>query len=241
MVQASRRTGSSDSALVRLLARLAELDVRESPQGFADRLGQWLRWTDAMPLFTALKDAPAPRAAGDPARAAATLQATAGAGARLRSALARAIAEEAAAATVEFRAPPVPLPGEVREATPGFAPYRRCVLARQSAMATAIAPLRGRLRMALSGRSPACAKLAAVDTVLEQVIGAQEHRLLAGIPRLLEQHFRRLRATHGDGKQEDADDWAVQFQHELQGVLLAELDLRWQPIEGLLKTLRANI
>ena len=53
MVQASRRTGSSDSALVRLLARLAELDVRESPQGFADRLGQWLRWTDAMPLFTA--------------------------------------------------------------------------------------------------------------------------------------------------------------------------------------------
>lgn len=238
MVQASRRTGSPDSALVRLLARLAELDVRESPQGFADRLGQWLRWTDATPLFTALKDAPEQRpaaATGDPAKAVAALQTAASAGARLRSALARAIAEEAASATEEFRSPLPQLPGEVKEATPGFAPYRRCVLARQSAMANGIAPLRGRLRMALSARSPVMARLATVDTVMEQVIGAQEHRLLAGIPKLLEKRFRQLRDAP------DAGDWPSLFQQELQSVLLAELDLRWQPIEGLLKTLRANI
>nr|WP_145549345.1 DUF3348 family protein [Variovorax boronicumulans] len=239
MVQASRHTGTPDSALVRLLARMAGSDVRESPQGFADRLGLWLRWTDAMPLFTALKDAPAPRpASGDPAKAAAAVQTIAGAAARLRSALVRAIAEETAAATVEFRAPPVPLPGEVKEATPGFPPYRRCVLARQSAMAAAIAPLRGRLRMALSARSPALARLATVDTVLEQVIGNQEHRLLAGIPKVLEKRFRQLRDASG----EDAvADWPTVFQHEVQSVLLAELDLRWQPIEGLMKTLRSNL
>lgn len=235
MVQASRRTGSPDSALVRLLARLAELDVRESPQGFADRLGQWLRWTDATPLFTALKDAPAARSAPvDAAKAAAALQTLAGTAARLRSALARAIAEEVATATEDVRNPPPPLPGEPKDATPGFAPYRRCVLARQASMATGIAPLRGRLRMALTARSPALARLAAVDTVMEQVIGAQEHRLLSGIPKLLEKRFRQLRDAP------DLDDWTGLFQQDLQGVLMAELDLRWQPIEGLLKTLRNN-
>lgn len=239
MVQASRHTGTPDSALVRLLARLAASDVRESPQGFADRLGQWLRWTDAVPLFTALKDAPQARSAGgDPAKAAAALQTMAGAAARLRSALARAIAEEAAAATLEFRAPPVPLPGEAKEATPGFPPYRRCVLARQSAMAAGIAPLRGRLRMAMSACSPALARLATVDAVLEQVVGNQEHRLLSGIPKLLERRFRQLRDASGDGA---VQDWPALFQQEVQSVLLAELDLRWQPIEGLMKTLRSNL
>lgn len=236
MVQASRRTGSPDSALVRLLARLAGLDVREPPQGFADRLGQWLRWTDATPLFTALKESSAPRVAGgDAAKATAALQTLTGTAARLRSALARAIAEETAAATEDFRNPPPPLPGEPKDATPGFAPYRRCVLARQASMATGIEPLRGRLRMALMARSPALARLAAVDTVMEQVIGAQEHRLLSGIPKLLEKRFRHLRDAA------EIDDWTTLFQQELQSVLLAELDLRWQPIEGLLKTLRANL
>lgn len=237
MVQASRRTGSSDSALVRLLARLSELDARESPQGFADRLGQWLRWTDATPLFTALKDAPQPPARPvDANKAAAALQATLGAGSRLRGALSRAIAQEVAAAAAEFRAPPVPLPGELKEATPGFAPYRRCVLARQSAMAAAIEPLRGRLRLLLAARRPALARLAAVDAVLEQVIGAQEHRLLAGIPRLLEKRFRQLRDASAP---DAADEWHALFQHDVQSVLQAELELRWQPIDGLTKTLRA--
>ncbi|MFT3718261.1 DUF3348 family protein [Pseudorhodoferax sp.] len=233
MLQASRRTGSPDSALVRLLARLAELEGCESPQNFANRLSQWLRWTDATPLFNALQAAPAPR---PPARAGAA-EAAAAASARLRGALAQAIAEEVAAATAEFRAPPIQLPGEPRESTPGFAPYRRCCLARQSAMAAGIEPLRGRLRLALAARSPALARLAGVDAVLEQVVGAQEHRLLAGVPRLLEKRFGRLRAgTAPDG----GDGWILQFQQELQGVLLAELELRWQPIEGLLAALRSH-
>lgn len=229
MLQASTRTSAPDSPLVRLLARLTALEVGESPQSFADRLGQWLRWTDATPLFNALKDVPSPRVGTAPAA-----DTMAAAGERLRSALARAIAEESAAATAEFRAPPITLPGEVRDPTPGFAPYRRCFLARQGAMAAGIEPLRGRLRMALSARSARLARLAAVDAVMEQVIGAQEHRLLAGVAKLLEKRFAHLRAGSADD-----EDWPAQFQQELQAVLMAELDLRWQPIEGLLAALRS--
>lgn len=234
MVQASRRTGSPDSALVRLLARLTESETRDSPQqNFADHLGQWLRWTDATPLFTALQEQPAPRTARAGADAHDTMAAASG---RLRSALARAIAEESAAATADFRHPPPALPGEPKEATPGFTPYRRCYLARQNAMVVGIEPLRGRLRLALAARSPALARLARVDAVMEQVTAAQEHRLLAGLPRLLEQRFARLRDEAADGV-----DWPAQFQQELQALLLAELELRWQPIEGLLASLKSNV
>lgn len=229
MVHAPTRTSAPDSPLVRLLARLTALEAGESPQSFADRLSQWLRWTDATPLFNALKDAQSARAGTAPAT-----DTLGSAGERLRAALARAIAEECAAATTEFRAPPITLPGEPRDPTPGFAPYRRCFLARQGAMAAGIEPLRGRLRMALSSRSPALARLAAVDAVMEQVIGAQEHRLLAGVARLLEKRFARLR-----DEAEGEDDWPALFQQELQAVLMAELDLRWQPIEGLLAALRS--
>jgi hypothetical protein len=238
MVHASRRTSSPDSPLVRQLVRLAGLDVRESPQGFANRLGQWLRWTDAMPLFTALQQPPAatPAAPRDPAKAALQVQSLGATAERLRAALARAIVDEVAVATADYRNPPPPLPGDPKEATPGFAAYRRCVLARQAAMATGIAPLRGRLRMALSARSPTLARLATIDTVMEQVVAAQEHPLLAGLSKLLEKRLRQLR-DDADAQ----DDWIAQFQQETQGLLLAELDLRWQPIEGLLKTLRTNL
>ena len=37
------------------------------------------------------------------------------------------------------------------------------------------------------------ARLAAVDAVMEQVLGAHEHRLLSTVPALLEKHFERLR------------------------------------------------
>jgi hypothetical protein len=100
-------------------------------------------------------------------------------------------------------------------------------------MEVAIGPLRGRLRAVLAGRSPDMARLAALDAVMEQVLGAQEHRLLATLPALLEKHFVRLRDAGGD-------DWRTVFQRDLQGVLLAELDIRLQPVEGLLEALAAR-
>ena len=48
MVQASQRTDFSGPGLIRLLARLSEINPRESGQTFADRLSQWLGWADAI-------------------------------------------------------------------------------------------------------------------------------------------------------------------------------------------------
>jgi len=197
-----------------LLARLNDITVPESRQGFADRLSQWFGWTDAISLSAALDgSAAAPgRARG---RDGAEQREVDG----VRAALAKAIAERGAFAS-------------------DFASHRRRYLARQQAMETAIGPLRGRLNARLASAAPEMARLAAVDVVMEQVLGAQEHRLLATVPGLLEKHFARLRqADESDG---GSGAWVDVFCRDMQGLLLAELDIRLQPIEGLLDALRKS-
>ena len=93
-------------------------------------------------------------------------------------------------------------------------------------MEASIAPLRARLRAALTRKSADMARLAAMDAVLEQALGARERSLLATVPALLEKHFVRSHAAAGV------------FRKDMQAVLLAELELRLQPIDGLLAALR---
>ncbi|MGO4390672.1 DUF3348 domain-containing protein [Variovorax sp. M-6] len=223
MVQVSRRTGLTGSALIRLLARLADTDAPESKQSFADRLSHWLSWTDAISLSAALDGSPST----PPPGARASGSAEEGECKRVRTALVNAIA--------------TPM-----DTTTDFAPYRRRYLARQQAMEASIGPLRGRLRSRLAAGSPAMARLAAVDAVMEQVLGAHEQRLLATVPALLEKHFTRLRRADQATPPDEADaerqpgKWLDVFGKDMQGVLLAELDLRFQPLEGLLEALRSS-
>ncbi|AGU50432.1 hypothetical protein VAPA_1c33460 [Variovorax paradoxus B4] len=222
MAQVSQRTVFNGSALVRLLSRLTDIDVREPRQATADRLSQWFGWTDAISLSAALDGA----AAAAPSRARASASAEERECVRARAALAKAVAEDGTVA-----------------AAVDFMPFRRRHLTLQQAMEAGIGPLRGRLRALLAARSPAMARLAAVDVVMEQVLAAREHSLLGAVPALLEKHFTRLRQasleTMGepDGVAE-AGEWLHVFRKDMKNVLLAELDFRFQPIEGLLEALR---
>ncbi|MFP3739939.1 DUF3348 family protein, partial [Burkholderia sp. SIMBA_019] len=64
MVQAPQRTAFSGPTLIRLLARLTDIDVPGSGQSLSDRLSQWLGWTDAIALSTALNGNPPAAASG---------------------------------------------------------------------------------------------------------------------------------------------------------------------------------
>ncbi|KQP18805.1 DUF3348 family protein [Pseudorhodoferax sp. Leaf267] len=243
MVQGSRRAGLADATLVRLLARLTDLDVRESPQRFADRLSDWLRWTDAMSLFTALQDSPAHGAATH-APAPAEPPVDDPEASRIRSQLVESLDEDGpwmpeipSPRARAHQRTTTPLP--VLETKTEFAPYRRHYQGRQIAMGNAIEPLRARLRTRLAARSPDMAALAAVDEVMERVLGEHEHRLLAALPALLERRFARLRAA-AEAEPQAWSGWLDAFHQELQAVLAAELELRWQPIEGLLAALHTQ-
>jgi hypothetical protein len=128
-----------------------------------------------------------------------------------------------------------------------FATYRQRYTKCQLAMETQIVPLRRRLRGTLADRSPALAKLAELDSVMEQVVGAQERALLSTVAGRLEPRFDQLRGTPGDTSSDAAprgprsEPWLECFHGEMRSLLLAELDLRLQPVEGLLEACRKSL
>lgn len=222
------RKSLTGSALIRLLDRLAGPDVRESGASSSDRLSQWFSWTDAISLSAALDGVPVTSAAGaSGARASSTAEE--GECLRVRTALAKAIAEDSA-----FAAPPQART-QAEDAGADFSPYRQRYQARQQAIEAGVGALRGKLRSRLAARSPAMAKLAAVDVVMEQVLGARERSLLSTVPKVLERHFGRLRQ---DAQSTEGVAWLDIFRRDAREVLLAEMDFRFQPVEGLLDALR---
>lgn len=252
MTRGSLHTGFTGSPLVRLLARLTEADVPDAKPAFAERLSQWLSWTDAISLSAALNG---PAATAQPvARAGASTEE--GEFARMRSALVNAVTEDSTSTPDQGwssrRSPARDTPPA--DTTISFTPHRSRYFAKQQAMELGIGPLRARLRAALTARSSALAQLAAVDAVMEQVLGEQERSLLSTVPVLLEKHFERLRQAHlatlaaiepdNDAQTPDeaatAAPWLAEFRRDMQSVLLAELDLRLQPVEGLLEALRTT-
>lgn len=307
MVQVPRR-GVSGPTLIRLLARLTDADVSESRQPLSDRLSLWLGWTDAIALSAVVKGGP--------------LAVTSTAGTadnaqvreyeRMRAALNYAIADEKAYTADVFvptrRGAATPKPSPT-DAAADFAIYRQRYQTIQQAMDTNIAKLRSSLRAALTAQTPARARLAMVDAILERSLSIQERRLFATVPSLLEKHFQRLRETAQQAEKDaearsaqsmntdaatpdlpagadaaspatstaaaaQAADptapavqqptravplantrfaahpraskpvapvvplWLATFRKDLRSVMLAELDIRLQPIEGLMAALR---
>ena len=216
MQHGSSPAGVAGSELTRLLARLAETPPPHAAPAFAEGLGHWLGWTGAVALSTALST---DLGGGDAAPASGATGHEEADFHRVRAALAASIAKG---------------PDDDASSPADFSPYRRHCHAQQQAMHNAIAALRQRLRDALSRRSPAFAKLAAIDAVMDQALSAQERTLLGLVPLRLQAHFDRMaRAAR------DTDDtrWPDAFRQDMERVLLAELSHRLMPAQGLLDSL----
>src|SRR5690606_13795478 len=130
------------------------------------------------------------------------------------------------------------------DADTGFAPLRARHVAHQRAILAVTGRLRGRLRDRLAAR-PDGARLAEVDAAMEQALGAREHALLSTVPDLLGRHFARLQAQAAVAPQDTtmpppAGPWFDRFGLEMRELLLAELDVRFSPVEALLAALRAT-
>lgn len=243
MVEAPRHTSVRGPTFIRLLARLTDGDVPQSPHSLPDRLGQWIDWNHAVALSRAL-DGRSSASVDGPAFGSAEEDECA----RVRASLASAIAErrEPAASRQPATAPAGP-GGE--HAQPDYAPFRQHCLDMQRAMLTATGHLRGRLRDMLAGKSAEMARLADVDAVMERALSPREQTLLAAVPALLGEHFERLRQAAQQAPSEapaaaatpaTPAPWLDAFRKDMRHVLLAELDVRFQPIDGLLAALRTS-
>ena len=215
MLHGLTHPGVAGSELAHLLSRLADKAPAASQPVFAERLGQWLGWTGAVALSAALNaspDAPAARTSRTGDEEADFLRVRAG----LLASIAAGLREGASS------------PAD-------FSPYRRHCAGLQQAMQEAVAALRQRLRLALSRRSAALARLAAIDAVLDQALAARERSLLAAVPLRLQSHFERLQQAAGA----DAS-WHDDFCHDMDRLLRAELAHRLAPSQGLLDALHTT-
>ena len=266
MAAASPHATFSNSRLVRQLAALAGGAVAaagaaegvDAKQTFAARLGLWLDWTDAIALSAVLNHGAALTSADANADAQADAQHLQGAAVEACSRVRKDLVK-LATADVAFAADPAgnrgwhALPASKTAAVPegavDFSPYRRDYLAHQRAMESSIGPLRLNVRAALSSQSADLARLAALDAVLDEALRPRERQVLASVPARLEWHFEHLQQTQAaetaatvaaDGQEPPirSATWLARYHHDMQGVLLAELDLRLQPIEGMMEALR---
>ena len=235
MVQAPQRTSFRGPTFIRLLARLTDVDVSPSRQSLSDRLGQWLDWTHAVALSTSLDGKPSavgfdvPTFGSDEENECA----------RVRASLASTIAGDRAFAKE----------GGANEAA-DYSVFRQRYLAIQRSMQAATGNVRSRLRDMLAQKTADMARLADVDAVMERVLSPREQALLAHVPALLGDHFERLRQAEqkalADAQVAEVAPvvtpgaWLDVFRQDVQSVLLAELDVRFHPVEGLLAALRAT-
>lgn len=233
-MQALQRTTVRGPTFIRLLARLTALEAGASGPSLPDRLSRWLDWTHAIALSTAL-DGRTPPAPEDVPSFDSREEAEC---ARARAVLVKAIegARELA-----------PRAASRSDATADFAPFRQRYLTLQRSMQGTTGQLRGRLRDMLAQVSPSMARLAEVDAVMEMALSPREQKLLATVPAVLGDHFDWLRRAHeteaaaaGEGTATSQDSWLDRFRGDMRSVLLAELDVRFQPVEALLAALRTR-
>ena len=222
------------STLVRQLAAWQPVpDGAEAPrQDVAERLGQWLNVADAIALRALHQALPAvkqrPRAQGVAVQAPGELQAELQ---RVRQALERAITRHDADLTEHE-----------------FAPVHQHVLDLQRHMEMRIDALRDHVRQTLAMSSPQLAQLAALDASLQHLLGGREQHLLSTVPSFLKARFARVRKSAEKAAEkaaETADDptesaatakaIAPTLTADLHALLRAELDLRLQPVHGMIE------
>jgi hypothetical protein len=245
MAKAPQRTPVPGPVFIRLLARLTDVDVPQSSHALSDRLSQWIDWTRAVALSRALD--------GNVSAAIADVPGFDGAVeneyARARASLANAIADDLESPSAGRRANEHSRADEGgADAVVDYAWFHQRYLAMQRAMQAATGRLRGRLRDMLAQKSADMARFAEVDAVMELTLSPREQMLLAAVPKLLGTHFERLQQAEQksladmqlspDAPMPLPGEWLRVFRKDMQAVLLAELDVRFQPIEGLLAALR---
>lgn len=221
--------------LIRLLARLAQAQAGAPAAALPDQLGAWIDWNRAVALSRAL-DAPPPDPDTSDATGADTLAAEC---AHVRAALAQAITEErglvAAARPAILSAGGALAASAPASGAAALAQYHQKM---QRSLAASAARARGRLRTELGLRSPALARLAEVDAAMEAALAPREHTLLAGLPALTRARFDTLAAAAPAGDRQAEAPWHATVRGELRQLLLAELDLRFQPVDALLAALK---
>lgn len=228
------------------------MDAADSGGAFAEQLGLWIHFADAIALSAVHSDciASAPKTRhGMQHKGPAVVHADAEFDriqALLMNSIRKSFSPGLGKAHITLPTPILELPLDVAAA---YAPYRRFYEAHQRDMELSIQPLRVNIRAAVAKTSPELGKLADLDAALEKILRDRERQLLSKVPVLLRKRFDYLFKEHqqrlADTGQADnpagwtqAGGWLARFFHDMQMLLLAEAELRLQPAMGLIEAFK---
>lgn len=244
----------NSSRLVVLLQQWAREDgerpAQPLPLDVAEQLSQWLGTVDAVKLSRALhaiESLPHEAGATGPQGAGLDVPALDRQVQKARTDLtALMTAGVAAPKPLRARADNTPVERPDPQADADFAAHGPRYLELQKQMDTRLLALRAQVRHALAKGPAALRQLAALDGVMEQMLGAREQRLWTSLPGYLERRLAHRQHRHQQALQTSgrADEplrwrqpggWLWAFEQDLQALLLAEMQVRLQPITGLLE------
>ncbi len=259
MTQSSPNVSLNGSRLIRFLSDLAVSDVEVSHKQFTEKLGQLVSFSDAITLSAV--HSKLSKMAFEPTEA--SSESVRAEFLRVREVLVKSIIMSFTFSTRPSTIPlPVPKADTPRDKAMAYEPYQRFYARHQREIDFKVQSLQLYVRDGVSGLSLELAQLVALDTALGDVLAVHTRRLFAVIPKLLSKRFEYLRKEYqqvltnpaGDDKS-DVDDllvdnqaewvkpggWLHTFYQEMQGLLLAELDVRLQPVLGLVEALNEQL
>ena len=252
MTRVIPRTNFHSSRFIRCLADLAMVDAADPGNAFAETLGQWIHFADAITLSAVHNDGIANQPTMQPEAHAAVHTAAVAEFERTQTFLVNSITKSCAPnpgrTHIKLPAPILELPLDLAAA---YAPYRRFYETHQRDMELSIQPLRTNTREALAKASPRLRKLAELDAALEKILRDRERQLLSKVPVQLRKRFDQLFKEHqqklADTQQADnparwtqAGGWLARFCSDMQMLLLAEVELRLQPAMGLIEAFKQD-
>lgn len=116
-------------------------------------------------------------------------------------------------------------------------PWLNAWLLLQRKLAATSRQLRDKVRKAMKDHNQNLARLAELDAVFDHTMAGYTSQCFAHIPKVLEQRFQTFQTasehTHEPGTL--PGDWLHRYCEEAQTLLVAELDVRLEPVLGLLE------
>lgn len=233
--------------LLRFLTRQGMVEAGTDIGDVGQRLGDWLNFRQAIALqaFIGQVDDPLALPAKPTARVDATVLRRRFDEVReaLEQSILKGTVPALGLARIELPSAELDHPIDPKTA---FDPFRRYALGHQRQTDTIIRSLRSQLRGMLYKGTSKEKHLSTLDAIFDNVLTAREARLLGHIPaefekrfaKALKQHMKQLlQASEADEPAPRTTPWLGPLRDDLRNALLAELDLRLQPVLGLIEAL----
>jgi hypothetical protein len=227
-----------------VLGELAVSDAEVSHQHFARRLGQLIDLSDSVNISRVH----AQRSANSFTATTASEEAITAEFLLVRNVIVAAIIKSFEDGTGLRRIKlPQPGPEVPTDAASGYEPYGRFYASHQREMDSKIQQLRKQVREAAQGASAELAQLVVLDEALGDTLTVHSRKFFAAIPALLARRYAHLLNEYTqacDNPQGNSGSWPELlelFCQNMQSLLLAELEARLLPTQGLIEALHSEI